>query len=389
MTTERQVYLDHGATTPVDLEVVKAMLPYFTERFGNASSLHTPGTIAREAIENARGILSKFLNSKEDEIIFTSSGTESDNLAIKGAAFKNQDKGRHIITSSIEHPAVLKTCEFLEKHGFEVTYLPVSRDGFVSVDDVKKAIRKDTILISIMYANNEIGTIQPIAEIGKLAREKGIIFHTDAVQAVGKLKIDVEKDNIDLLSLSGHKIHGPKGVGALYKRKEIQLEPLMHGGGHEFGLRSSTENVPGIVGLGKAIEICGKNMNSEIQRMTKLRDKLIDGILRNIPDTRLNGSRKNRLPNNANITFSHIEGESILLSLDAKGISVSTGSACSSKSLKPSHVLLALGLKPEESHGSIRFTLGRFTTAEDIDYVLETLPEIVKKLRDLSPFGKK
>jgi len=384
----KKIYLDHGATTPVDKEVVKAMLPYLIEKFGNASSIHSYGQETKEALEKSREIVAKKLGAKPNEIIFTSGGSESDNLAIKGVAHAYRNKGNHIITSDIEHPAVLGTCKSLAEEGFEITYLKVDNEGFVKPDDVEKAITKKTILVSIMHANNEIGTIEPIEEIGKICKSKGVLFHTDAVQSFTKVPIDVNKMNIDLLSISAHKIHGPKGVGALYIREGTKIKKMIDGGHHEFDMRAGTENIPGIVGFAKAVELVNDN---QIKYMTKLRDKLIKELLR-IPDTKLNGpSGKNldrRLCNNVNISFKYAEGESILLRLDDKGIAVSTGSACSSRSLKPSHVLLAIGLKPETAHGSIRFTLGRENTMQEINYTIKTTKEVVEELRKLSPFGK-
>ncbi len=382
----RQVYMDHSATTAVDPVVREAMLPYLTEKYGNPSSLYSIGREARRAIEEARQKVADLIGAKKEEIIFTGSGTESDNLAIKGLAFKNRKKGDHIITSSIEHHAVLHTCKYLEGQGFKVTYLPVSREGLVAPSDVEKAITPATILITIMHANNEIGTIQPIEEIGKIARERNIPFHTDAVQTAGKIPVNVDSLNISLLSMSAHKIYGPKGVGALYLRKGTFIEPQLHGGGHERNLRSSTENVPGIVGFGKACELAKERLPEE-EKITALRDRLISGILE-IKDSYLNGHPAKRLPNNANFRFSYIEGESMVLNLDMKGISASTGSACSSTSLEPSHVLLAIGLKPEEAHGSLRLTLGRGNAIEDVDYVVSVLPEIVNKLRMISPLAR-
>lgn len=381
-----KVYLDHAATTPVDKEVLEAMLPFFDEKFGNASSLHAYGREAREALEKSREDVAKLINADADEIIFTGSGTESDNLAIKGIAFKH-GKG-HIITSKIEHPAVLETCKYLEKKGFDVTFLPVDKYGLVKPEDVENAIRDDTILISIMHANNEIGTIEPIEEIGEIAKKHGIIFHTDAVQSAGKIEIDVKKINVDLLSMSSHKIYGPKGVGALYVRRGIKLEPVLHGGGHEKGLRSSTENVAGIVGFAKACEICRRRMREDAKKITRLRDKIIKEVLK-IEESYLTGHPIKRLPNNASFYFKGIEGESLVLMLDAKGIATSTGSACSSKKLQASHVLLAIGIRPEDAHGSLRVTLGRENTEEEIDYFLEVLPEVVEELRKISPMWHK
>lgn len=384
-----RIYLDHSATTPVDSRVIEAMLPYFDNVFGNPSSPHSVGQDAHMALEDARQIVADLIGADINEIYFTSGGTESDNLAIKGVAYndKNKAKGKHIITSVIEHPAVLRTCEYLESNGFEATYLPVNSEGLVELSDVEAAIRDDTILISVMHANNEIGTLQPISDIGKMAHEHGIYFHTDAVQSTGKLEIDVNKLNVDLLSMSSHKIHGPKGVGALYIKKGTKVEALVHGGSHERKMRAGTENVSGIVGFAEACKLCNDNLAKEAAHMTQLRDRLIDGLLK-IDDSYLNGSRSQRLPNNANVRFSYIEGEGMLLLLDMKGIAVSTGSACSSASLEPSHVLTAIGLKPEDSHGSLRFSLGRENTQEEIDYVIEVMPGIVEKLRAMSPLKK-
>ncbi len=380
--------MDYAATTPVDEEVLKEMLPYFKEKYGNASSLHSFGRDAFDAIEKAREQVAKIINSTPDEIIFTSGGTESDNLAIKGIAYKNKDKrkkeGPHIIACSIEHPAVLETCKHLEKQGFDVEFISVDKYGLVDPGDLEKAISKNTFLVTIMFANNEIGTIQPIEEIGKIAEQHDILFHTDAVQAVGKEHIDVNKLNIDLLSISSHKIYGPKGVGALFVRKGVKPEPVLHGGGHEKGLRSSTYNTPGIVGLGKACELGLKRMEKDREHMKKLRDTLIKNIL-TIEESYLNGHKTKRLVNNAHFRFTAIEGESLNLMLDDKGIAASTGSACSSTKLQPSHVLLGIGLKPEEAHGSLRLTLGRYNTMNEIEYVSEVLPDIVKNLRNMSP----
>ncbi len=383
----RRVYLDHAATTPLDSRVLEAMMPYLTEKFGNASSLHSYGREAREALEGSRVKLAGLIGAGDDEIVFTSGGTESDNLAIKGAALANRKKGRHIITSAIEHHAVLHTCEYLEKNGFKVTYLPVNQDGILDAGEVERAITDKTILITVMHANNEIGTIQPIREIAEIAGEHGVCFHTDAVQTMGKIPVNVEELGVDLLSISGHKFYGPKGVGALYIRRGTKLEVQMHGGGHERGRRSSTENIPGIVGMARAAELAVETMEEEAARETRMRDRLIQGLLE-IDETYLNGHPTLRVPNNVNVRFSYIEGESLVLGLDMKGIAASTGSACSSTSLEPSHVLLALGLKPEEAHGSLRLTLGRINTEEDIDYVLETIPQIVERLRAMSPLGR-
>ncbi len=377
----KRIYLDHAATTAVDREVVQTMMPYFTETYGNASSLHSFGRDARNALNAGRQTVADALGAHANEIIFTSGGTESDNLALKGVG-----KG-HIITSSVEHPAILSTCRYLEAHGREVTYVPVDSEGMVDPGDVESAITGDTTLISVMHANNEIGTIQPVSEIGSIAKDHGILFHTDAVQSFGKTEIDVQKMNIDLLSISSHKIYGPKGVGALYIRKGVKIEPLMHGGGHEMGMRASTENIPGIVGFAKAVSLAVERFESDTRHLTGLRDMLITGVMDSIDDVTLNGHPTERLPNNANLRFAFVEGESLLMHLDMKGIAVSTGSACSSASLNPSHVLLALGLAPEDIHGSIRFTLGRENTQSEIRYVLEVLPEIVGKLRAMSPLA--
>ena len=381
----RKVYVDNAATTRVKEEVLKEMLPYFTEEYGNPSSLYEMGGRTKKAIEKARESVANALNAQPREIIFTSGGSESDNYAIRGVAESMKKKGKHIISTKFEHHAVLHTLEYLQKIGYEVTYLDVYEDGIIRIEDLKKAIRDDTILITIMFANNEIGTIQPIEEIGKIARERGIIFHTDAVQAVGHVKIDVEKMNIDILSMSAHKFHGPKGVGALYVRKGINLPNLIYGGGQERGKRAGTENVPGIVGLGKAIELAYENFDEKHDKILNLREKLIDGVLSTIPYTRLNGSREHRLANNTNFSIEYIEGESILLMLDINGITASSGSACTSGSLDPSHVLLSIGLPHEIAHGSLRMTLSDENTEEDIDYILKVLPEVVQKLRDMSP----
>ncbi|WP_287582215.1 cysteine desulfurase NifS [Candidatus Borrarchaeum sp.] len=379
------VYMDNASTTPVDPRVAEVMHDYFVTHFGNASSIHEFGREAREAIDNARQVVAKAIGAEEEEIIFTSGGTEADNLALKGIAFSDEYEGKHIITSVIEHPAILKTAKFLEKQGFEVTYLPVDSEGLVSVEDVQNAIRPDTILISVMYANNEIGTVQPLEEISKLARENNIVLHTDAVQAIGKLDVDINKLGVDLLSMSSHKIHGPKGVGFLYIRKGTVIEPLLHGGGHEYNLRSGTENVPGIVGFAKAMELATTELDKKANYMMQLRDKLIDGVLQRIKGSYLNGHRTKRLPNNANFRFDQINGEALILDLDMNGISASTGSACSSHETDPSHVLLALGLSHNEAEGSLRLTLSTETTEADINYVLEVLPNSISKLHALHP----
>jgi len=384
----KRIYLDYAATTPTHPEVVKAMMPYFTESFGNPSSIHSYGQEAKDAVERARSKVATLIGAKSDEIVFTGSGTEADNFAVKGVAWSRKDKGDHIITSSIEHHAVLETCKFLEKQGFSITRLPVDGHGIVDPDDVRRAITKKTILISVMHANNECGTIEPIAEIGKIARETEIYFHTDAVQTVGYIPLDVDKLKIDLLSISAHKLCGPKGVGALYIRKGTRISSFMHGGSQERGRRASTENVPGIVGLGKAAEIAQQEMAEEAQRLTALRDRLIKGILEGIEYTQLNGHPVKRLPNNANVSINYIEGESILLNLDLDGICASTGSACSSEDLAPSHVLMAMGLPHLQAHSSVRFSLGKWTTEEEIDKVLDILPGIAFKLRAMSPLMK-
>ena len=385
MELNKRIYLDHAATTPVKPEVLEAMLPYFTEKYGNPSSIYSLGRENRKAIEDAREKVAKALNALPKEIFFTSGGSESDNWAIKGVAYANQTKGKHIITTNIEHHAVLNTCKYLEKQGFEVTYVPVKENGIVDVEDIKKAIRPDTILISVMFANNEIGTIQTIKEIGALAKEKEIYFHTDAVQAIGNIPVDVKDMNIDLLSLSAHKFYGPKGVGVLYIQDGVRIHSFIHGGEQERGKRASTENVAGIVGLGKAIEMASTNIDSYNEKLLKLRDRTIKEILEKVPYSRLNGDLRKRLPGNINISFEFVEGESILLSLDMKGICASSGSACTSGSLDPSHVLLAIGLPHEIAHGSLRLTFGEENTDSDIDYLVEVLPPIVEKLRAMSP----
>lgn len=382
---KRFVYMDHAATTYTKPEVLEAMMPYFTEQFGNASSIYTFGRRSKAAIEEAREKVAKAINALPDEIYFTGGGSEADNWAIKGVALANRNKGNHIITSKIEHHAVLHACEYLEKNGFEVTYLDVDEYGMINLDELKKAITDKTILITIMFANNEIGTIQPIAEIGKIAKEKGVYFHTDAVQAVGNVNIDVKEMNIDMLSLAGHKFYGPKGVGALYISKGVRIDNLIHGGGQERKRRAGTENLPGIVGLARAIEIATANIEEHNKRIMAMRDRLLKGIMDKIPYTKLNGHPEKRLPGNINVSFEFIEGESLLLLLDHYGICASTGSACSSGSLDPSHVLMAIGLPHEIAHGSLRLSLGDLNKEEDVDYVLEVLPNIVQRLRDMSP----
>jgi cysteine desulfurase len=380
----KRIYLDHAATTPVAKEVLEAMRPFFSERYGNASSLYSLGREAKEAIEDARVKAAKVIGAEPREIIFTSGGSESDNMVLRGIA----KAGDHIITSAFEHHAVLHTCQALEKEGVKVTYLPVTKEGFVRPEDVKKSITRKTKLVSIMHANNEIGTIQPIAEIGRICKDAGVLFHTDAVQTYGKIPIDVKRMNIDFLSASGHKLYGPKGVGILFMRSGASLKPLITGGSQEHKMRAGTENAAGIVGFGKAAELSLKNMNNEAAYLTKLRDMLVEGVLK-IEDSWLNGSRQNRLPNNTNFGFDYIEGESIVLHLDLKGVAASTGSACSSESLTPSHVLTAIGLSPVKAHGSLRMTLGKDNTKEEINYVLGVLPEIVENLRRISPMRLK
>jgi len=384
----KKVYLDHAATTPTHPNVVLAMQPYYSEKFGNPSSIHAFGQEARSAVEAAREKAAKLLGATPEEIVFTSGGTESDNFALEGVAFAKENQGKHIIISKIEHHAVTECAEFLKKRGFEIAYLPVDKYGLVDPQEVKKAITDKTILVSIMHANNEIGTIEPVAEIARIVNEKGIYFHTDAVQTAGHLPINVKDLGVDLLSLSAHKFYGPKGVGALYVKKGTRLVSFLHGGGQEKGKRASTENVPGIVGLGVACELAQKMMASEESRLQSLRDKLIKGILDKVPETILNGHPSLRLPNNVNVSIKYVEGESILLNLDMQGVAGSTGSACTSGSLEPSHVLLAIGLPHEIAHGSLRLTLGSSTTEDDINYVLGVLPPIVEKLRSMSPLYK-
>lgn len=385
----RRVYLDCAATTPMRDEVLEAMSPYFKGRFGNPSSIHSFGQEARGAIEEAREKVAALIGGRGEEIVFTSGGTEADNFAIKGTAYASERNGDHIITSSIEHHAVLESCNFLERRGTRVTYLPVDKYGLVDPEAVRAAITEKTILISIMHANNEVGTIEPIAEIGKIARERGIPFHTDAVQTVGHIPVNVDELGVDLLSISAHKLYGPKGIGALYIRKGTRLVSFMHGGEQERRRRASTENVPGIVGFGRAAELAQSELGKEAQRQTSLRTKLIEGLLERIDRLTLNGHPTGRLPNNVNVSIEFVEGESLLLNLDLEGIAASTGSACSSGSLEPSHVLLALGLSHQLAHGSLRFTMGLYTTEEDIERVLAVLPPIVARLRAMSPLLKK
>jgi len=390
----KRIYLDYAATTPVDKRVLKEMMPYFSEEFGNSMSLHSFGQVSKLDLENSRQVLADLLNAKPAEIIFTGSATESNNTVLKGIAFAKKSgpdftkatQGKHIIISSIEHPCIIESSKWLQKQGFEITKLPVDKFGMVNPEDVKSAIKENTILVSVIHASNEIGTIQPIAEIGKICREKGVLFHTDASQSFGKEPIDVEKMNIDLLTASAHKIYGPKGVGLLFIRQGTRIEPLLHGGGQESGVRGSTVNVAGIVGFAKAAEICGKEIKKENKRQIALRNKLIKEVLK-IKNSHLNGHPEKRLANNANFSFDFIEGESLLMQLDMEGIACSTGSACSSFKLEPSHVLMATGLKHEQAHGSLRVSIGRFTTKKDIEKIIKVLPKIVEHIRQISPYG--
>ncbi len=383
----KRIYMDYAATTPTHPEVLEAMKPYFTDIFGNPSSIHSFGREAKKAVDASRDGIADLIGARSEEIFFTSGGTEADNFALEGVAYANGKKGDHIISIPIEHHAVTNCLEFLKKRGFDITYVPVDKYGLVDPDDIKKAITDKTILVSVMHANNEIGTIEPIAEIGKICREKGIYFHTDAVQTFGHMPIDVNKLNVDLLSASAHKLYGPKGVGILYVRKGVKIASFLHGGEQERGKRASTENVPGIVGFGKAAEIAKKDMSGELN-VLNLREKLKSGILTTIEDSRLNGHPTKRLANNLNVSIRYIEGESMLLRMDMEGIAASTGSACSSGSLEPSHVLLSIGLDHEMAHSSLRLTLGKWSTQEEVDRVLEVLPNIVRKLREMSPLKK-
>lgn len=385
--SERRIYLDHSATTPVRAEVMAVMMPYFSAAFGNASSIHRWGREARLGVDLAREKVAHLIGAQPREIIFTSGGTEADNLAIRGIAKSLASKGNHIITTQIEHHAVLHTCESLEKEGYEVTYVGCDEYGMVDPEEIRAAIRPETILITVIHGQNEVGTIEPIAEIGKIAKEKGIPFHTDAVQSIGKVPVDVNELNVDLMTMSSHKIYGPKGVGALYVRRGTRLTPVSTGGAHERGMRAGTENVPGIVGFGEACYLAKQELGTEPARLAALRDRLIQGILSNVPDSILNGHPEKRLPHNVNISVKYVEGEAMLLNLDLMGIGASSGSACTSGSLEPSHVLLAMGLPHEVAHGSLRMTLGRSTTQEDVDYVVKALPPIVERLREMSPFG--
>jgi cysteine desulfurase len=386
---KKMVYMDYNATTPTDIRVLKEMEPFFCERFGNPSSIYEIARENRKLIEKARENVARLIDAEPDEIFFTSGGTESDNWAIKGVAFALRNKGNHIITSQIEHHAVLNTCKFLSKIGYEITYAPTDKYGIVDVEFIEKSIKKETILITIMHANNEIGTIEPVEEISKIAREKGIYFHTDSVQTVGKIPVSVKKLGVDMLSLSAHKFYGPKGVGAIYIKKGTKIEPYLHGGEQEKGKRAGTYNVPGIIGLGKAAEIAIEEMEEEMKKVKYLRDKLERGIIEKIPEVVINGHPENRLYNTLNLCVKYVEGESILLNLDFEKIYASSGSACTSGSLEPSHVLLAIGIPPEIAHGSLRFSLGKYNEEKDVDKVLEVLPGIVEKLRKLSPFWEK
>ena len=383
----RKVYLDNAATTALSPKVLEKMMPYLTDTYGNASSPHSFGQVARIGVEHAREQVARAINADPSEIVFTGCGTESDNTVLFGVAERYAKKGDHIITTNVEHHAILHSCAALEKKGIKVTYLPVDKDGLVTPEQVRDAITDKTILVSVMFANNEVGTIMPIPEIAAVCHEKGVLFHTDAVQAAGHVPIDVKAMGIDMLSISGHKFHGPKGVGVLYERKGIRLPSYIIGGEQEKGRRAGTENVAGIVGLGEALELAVTNMSETSARMTRMRDRLIEGIEATIPEVKLNGHRTKRLPNNVNFSIKYIEGESILLMLDMAGIAASSGSACTSGSLDPSHVLLALGLTHEVAHGSVRMTLGDNTTDEDIDYVLETLPKVAHRLRAMSPIS--
>jgi len=387
MTEVERHYFDHAATTPVDRRVAELMVEYMTSKFGNPSSIHAFGREVKKAVDLARDQVAALIGADPSEVYFTGGGTEADNLALKGVAYANRRRGNHIITSAVEHHAVLHTCEYLKHQGFEITYLPVDENAMVRLHDLEQAITDKTILISIMFANNEVGTIQPIKEIGKLAKARGIYFHTDAVQVVGNYPVDVNEYGVDLMTLSGHKFYGPKGIGALYVRKGVRIEAQLQGGAQERNLRAGTENVPGIVGLGKAAEIAREEMAERIKHVSSLRDKLIAGVLERVPHVKLNGHPTLRTPGNANFSFSYVEGESLLLNLDMKGIAASSGSACTSGSLDPSHVLLAMGLPHEIAQGSIRISLGRENTEQEIEYFLEIIPAIVERLRSMSPLA--
>lgn len=386
----RQVYMDHGAGMPVDPRAIEAMTPYFSPKYGNPSSLHSWGNEARKALEDARSKIVALISAKKpEEIFFTSGGTESNNLAIKGVAYRNKDRGNHIVTTAIEHMSVMNPCKALMKEGFDVTFVPVDKQGVVDAQALEKAVTDKTVLVSVMYANGEIGTIQPIKEIGEVVHRRRALLHVDAVAAAGQVPINVETENIDLMSVSSNDMYGPRGAGALYVKTGTRIQPIIQGGGQERGLRSGTENIPAIVGMGKAAEIAKVEMRTEGERLVKLRDRLIKGLVDSIPSSFLNGHPTQRLPNNANVRFSYIEGESLILSLDVLGVACSSGSACTSKTLEPSHVLLAIGLKHEEAHGSLVFTLGKQNTEEDVDYVVEAMPDIVKRLRAISPLTPK
>jgi len=385
----KKIYLDHNATTPLHPEVLEAMLPYFKEKFGNASSIHGFGREAKVALEDAREKVAEIIGVSSSEIFFTSGGTEADNLAVKGTAFANRKKGKHIVTSKIEHHAILESCKFLEKEGFEVTYLPVDSQGLVDPEDLRKAIRDDTTLVTIMYANNEVGIIQPIEQLCKIAKEKGVYFHTDAVQAVGKAPIELKKLNVDMLSMSGHKIYGPKGVGALFIRKGVRITPLSHGGHHERSRRAGTENVAGIVGFAKALGLVDKEREDQNKHLKNLTQAFYKKLVESIPDVILNGDLNRRILNTLNLSFKGVEGESVILSLDMKGVEVASGSACTSRTLEPSHVLSAMGVDPAIAQGAIRFSFGRDNTMEDMEYVANLLPEIVSRLRSMSPIYAK
>ena len=390
MSTSKKVYMDHIAGKPVDPRAIEAMLPFIREFYGNPSSIHSFGHEPRKALEEARAKIVKLINAERAEsIIFTSGATESNNMTVKGVAYRNMDKGKHVIASSIEHMSVINPCKYLKTKGFDVTFLPVDKYGLVDLDSLERELKEETVLVSIQYANGEIGTVQPVREISQIVHRKNAYLHVDATAANGQVPIDVQKDGIDLLTLSSNDMYGPKGVGALYIRSGVRIEPIIHGGGQERGLRSGTENVPSIVGFGKAAEIAVNEMQSESERLSRLRDKLIKGLLESVPYAFLNGHPKKRLPDNAAVRFNFIEGESILLSLDMMGVAASSGSACTAKTLEPSHVLLATGLKHEEAHGSVLFTLGRQNTEEEVDYVLQIMPDIVKRLRAMSPLTPK
>ncbi len=384
---KKQIYFDYAATTPVDPRVVNAMLPYFLKYYGNTMSGHSPGQKAAQTLENIRQLFADYINASSEEIIFTGSATESNNLALKGIMFANRLKKNHLIVSQIEHDCILESSQWLEKQGFKVTYLPVDKNGFININELEKTITSQTALVSIIHGNNEVGTVQDIEAVGKLCRSKGVYFHTDAVQSFGKLTIDVKKQNIDLLTASSHKIYGPKGAALLFVRNGVRIEPILHGGGHERGLRSSTVNLPAIVGFGKALEIIKKEGKKENERLSKLKNYLIKKVLTNIKGTQLNGDSQKRLVNNINISFASVEGESLMMELDFQNIAVSTGSACSSKILMPSHVLMAMGRQPQEAHGSLRISLGRWTKKSDIDFLVINLKKIIKKLRAISPFN--